>query len=108
MADKPSLAKDAIKYIDEIYEDIDKEIEEKNQHFQDIQGDLYEYLLKHTSEAGKNGQFRTPRHIIHLMAVILDPDVDGKICDLASGPAGFLVGAYQHITAEIILPFCTD
>lgn len=98
LTDKPaSLAKDAIQYIDEIYLEIDKEIDDKKQHFQDIQGDLYEYLLKHTSEAGKNGQFRTPRHIIHLMSAILDPDIDGKICDLASGSAGFLVGAYQHI-----------
>lgn len=101
LIDKPaSLAKDAIKYIDEIYLEIDNEIKENNQHFQDIQGDLYEYLLKQTSEAGKNGQFRTPRHIIQLMASILDPDVDGKICDLASGSAGFLVGAYQHILTK--------
>ncbi|WBX74863.1 class I SAM-dependent DNA methyltransferase [Tenacibaculum ovolyticum] len=101
LTDKPaSLSKDAIKYIDEIYLEIDNEIELNNQHFQDIQGDLYEYLLKQTSEAGKNGQFRTPRHIIQLMASILDPDVDGKICDLASGSAGFLVGAYQHILTK--------
>lgn len=101
LTDKPaSLAKDAIEYIDQIYLEIDKEIDENDQHFQDIQGDLYEYLLKQTSEAGKNGQFRTPRHIIQLMASILDPDVDGKICDLASGSAGFLVGAYQHILTK--------
>lgn len=101
LTDKPaSLAKDAIKYIDDIYLEIDSEIKNKNQNFQDIQGDLYEYLLKHTSEAGKNGQFRTPRHIIHLMSAILDPDVDGKICDLANGSAGFLVGAYQHILTK--------
>ncbi|WP_108807554.1 HsdM family class I SAM-dependent methyltransferase [Aquimarina spinulae] len=101
LTDKPaSLAKDAIQYIDEIYLEIDREIDDKKQHFQDIQGDLYEYLLKHTSEAGKNGQFRTPRHIIHLMSAILNPDIDGKICDLASGSAGFLVGAYQHILTK--------
>lgn len=93
---KPSLLEDAIQHIDEIYQEIETE-EANNQHFQDIQGDVYEHLLKHTSEAGKNGQFRTPRHIIQMMAEILDPDTNGKICDLASGSAGFLVGAYQYI-----------
>ena len=31
---------------------------------QDVQGDLYEYLLAKLNTAGTNGQFRTPRHII--------------------------------------------
>jgi type I restriction enzyme M protein len=30
----------------------------------DIKGDLYEYLLSKLNQAGVNGQFRTPRHII--------------------------------------------
>lgn len=98
--DKATLLKDAIIYIDDIYAEIDEEIKKKNQHFQDIQGDVYEYLLKHTNEAGKNGQFRTPRHIIHMMAEILEPDIDGKICDIACGSGGFLVGAYQYIITK--------
>jgi type I restriction enzyme M protein len=98
--DNPALLKNAMEFIDSIYEDIDKEIEEKNQHFHDIQGDVFEHLLKHTAEAGKNGQFRTPRHIIHMMAELLDPDLDGKICDLASGTGGFLVGAYQYLITK--------
>lgn len=97
---KPSLLKDAINFIDSIYADIQKEISEGNQYLHDIQGDVYEHLLKHTSEAGKNGQFRTPRHIIHMMAEILDPDLDGKICDIACGSGGFLVGAYQYILTK--------
>ncbi|MBU2946602.1 SAM-dependent methyltransferase [Zobellia uliginosa] len=98
--DKASLLKDAIIHIDGIYEEIDAEIKNKNQHFQDIQGDVYEYLLKHTNEAGKNGQFRTPRHIINMMTEILKPDIDGKICDIACGSGGFLVGAYQYIITK--------
>lgn len=97
--DKPTLLKSAIGFIDSIYAEIDREIE-RNQHFHDIQGDIYEYLLLQTSEAGKNGQFRTPRHIIHMMAALLDPDIDGKICDMASGSGGFLVGAYQYILTK--------
>lgn len=95
-----SLLKDSINYIEAIYKDIEKQEIENNQHFHDIQGDVYEYLLKQTSEAGKNGQFRTPRHIIQMMVEILDPDIDGRICDLASGSGGFLVGAYQYIITK--------
>jgi type I restriction enzyme M protein len=98
----PSLIEDAIQFIDEIYLKIEKE-EEKGQHFQDIQGDVFEYLLKATNEAGKNGQFRTPRHIIQLIAELLDPKIEDentKICDVTSGSSGFLVGAFQYILKE--------
>ena len=40
-------------------------ISEQNQ---DVQGDLYEYLLSKLNTAGRNGQFRTPRHIIKMFA----------------------------------------
>ena len=39
----------------------------------DVKGDLYEYLLSKLSTSGTNGQFRTARHIIKMMATILDP-----------------------------------
>ena len=96
----PTLLEDAIGFIDDIYKEIERQESKDNQHFQDIQGDVYEHLLKQTSEAGKNGQFRTPRHIIQMMAEILEPDMDGKICDLASGSGGFLVGAYQYLISK--------
>lgn len=97
-----TFLEDAVKIVDEIYVEIEKE-EEKQQHFQDIQGDVYEYLLKATNEAGKNGQFRTPRHIIQMMAELVKPDMkdkDTKICDVTSGSSGFLVGSYQYILKE--------
>ena len=37
----------------------------------DIKGDLYEYLLSKLATAGTNGQFRTPRHIIKMMAEMM-------------------------------------
>ena len=95
-----TLLRDSINFIDDIYFDIDIQEKENKQYFQDIQGDVYEYLLSHTSQAGKNGQFRTPRHIIQMMTEILDPDIDGKICDMACGSGGFLVGAYQYIITK--------
>jgi len=98
----PSLIEDAIEFIDDIYIKIEEE-EANAQYFQDTQGDVFEYLLKATSEAGKNGQFRTPRHIIQLIAELLDPKIvnnGDKICDVTSGTSGFLVGAFQYILKE--------
>jgi len=69
-------------------------IKEQNK---DAKGELYEYLLSELKTAGKNGQFRTPRHIIKMMVSLVDPKVGEKICDPACGTAGFLVAAYEHI-----------
>lgn len=95
----PLLLDEAVKAIDEIYEDIKKQ-QDEGQEFQDTQGDVYEYLLNELGIAGKNGQFRTPRHIIQLIAEIVDPDITDKICDPACGTGGFLLGAYQHILTK--------
>ncbi len=75
----------------------DMHIKEQNQ---DTQGDIYEYLLSELQSAGKNGQFRTPRHIINMMVNLADPKIDDKVLDPACGTAGFLVNAYQHILQE--------
>lgn len=66
----------------------------------DTQGDIYEYLLSELKTSGKNGQFRTPRHVIRMMVKLVDPDINDKICDPACGTGGFLVNAYEHILAK--------
>lgn len=63
----------------------------------DTKGDLYEYMLSKLATAGQNGQFRTPRHIIQLMAHLTDPTPKDTICDPASGTCGFLVGACEYL-----------
>src|SRR5438552_353633 len=85
---KPSLLIEACKAIDAM------EISAQNQ---DVQGDLYEYLLSKLNTAGTNGQFRTPRHIIRMMVKMLDPRPGERICDPAAGTCGFLVNAWQHL-----------
>lgn len=85
---KPSLLIEACKLIDEM------QISAQNQ---DAQGDLYEYLLSKLNTAGRNGQFRTPRHIIRMMVQMVAPKATERICDPAAGTCGFLVNAYQHI-----------
>lgn len=94
---KASLLVEAIGIMDGIYTEIERERQENAQTFHDTQGDLYEYLLAEISTAGKNGQFRTPRHIIQMMCALVDPKLGELICDPACGTAGFLLGAYQHI-----------
>lgn len=100
---KPSLLIEGCKLIDQM------EISQQNQ---DVQGDLYEYLLSHLSIAGRNGQFRTPRHIIRMMVQMLDPKPKERIGDLAAGTGGFLINAHQHIlekaTSKDILEYDAD
>ncbi|MBL8353453.1 MAG: SAM-dependent DNA methyltransferase [Delftia acidovorans] len=66
----------------------------------DTKGDLYEYLLSKLTTAGINGQFRTPRHIIHLMVELMQPQPTDRICDPSCGTAGFLVEAYDYLLRE--------
>jgi type I restriction enzyme M protein len=84
----PSLLIESVKIINDMH------IKEQNR---DAKGDLYEYLLSELKTAGKNGQFRTPRHIIKMMVTLLDPKIGDNICDPACGTAGFLVSSYEHI-----------
>ena len=81
-----SLLAEAVKIINDMH------IKEQNR---DTQGDIYEYLLSQLQTAGKNGQFRTPRHIIKMMVEILEPKYGDKICDPACGTAGFLISAFE-------------
>ena len=63
----------------------------------DMQGDLYEYMLGKLATAGRNGQFRTPLHIIDMMVELVQPTPDDFICDPACGTAGFLVSSAQYL-----------
>ncbi|EFH84776.1 N-6 DNA methylase [Ktedonobacter racemifer] len=64
---------------------------------EDIMGDIFEYLLSEIEASGKNGQFRTPRHIIRFMIELLDPQFNELICDPAAGSGGFLINSIQHV-----------
>lgn len=94
---KESLLVEAVGIIDAIYEEIERQRQDEGQTFHDTQGDLYEYLLSEISSAGKNGQFRTPRHIIQMIVALVNPKLGDEIIDPAAGTGGFLLSAYQHI-----------
>ena len=63
----------------------------------DTKGDLYEYMLSKIATAGKNGQFRTPRHIIKMMVKLTAPTPKDIICDPACGTCGFLVASAEYL-----------
>jgi len=92
---KSSLLVESVKAIDKIY----KTLKEENRYI-DAQGDFYELLLKQLSGAGKNGQFRTPTHIIEMIVELVQPKLGQRIADPACGSAGFLLGAYKYIVTQ--------
>lgn len=87
----PLILSKVVDCLDEIYALMGKTNEA------DIRGDVYEYLLSKISTAGRNGQFRTPRHIIKMMVELIDPKPGETICDPACGTCGFLVGASDYL-----------
>ena len=63
----------------------------------DTKGDVYEYLLSKLATAGRNGQFRTPRHIIRMMVELIKPTPNDTICDPACGTGGFLLESGEYL-----------
>lgn len=67
----------------------------------DVLGSAYEYLLREFAEASgkKAGEFFTPRHVVHLLVKLLDPQPGDSVYDPACGSAGMLVEtveAFRH------------
>ncbi len=99
---KASLLVEAINIIEQLFTEIEKDASEGGQAFQDIQGDVYELLLSEIASAGKNGQFRTPRHIIKLMSELVAPQLGQRMADPSSGTGGFILGYYQYILTDLV------
>ena len=87
----PLLLSKVVDCLDEIY-GLMAEIKDV-----DIRGDVYEYLLSKIAQSGRNGQFRTPRHIIRMMVELMQPKADDIICDPACGTSGFLVTSSEYL-----------
>jgi type I restriction enzyme M protein len=61
---------------------------------------IYEDLLKGMgNDGGNSGEFYTPRSVIKAMVEVTDPQVGDTIADFALGSGGFLVEAYNYLTA---------
>src|SRR5690554_6314057 len=65
----------------------------------DILGNAYEYLIKHFADLTnkKAGEFYTPRSVVHLMGLILDPHEGESIYDPAGGTGGMLLECVHHL-----------
>lgn len=87
----PLVLSKVVDSLDEIYEMMDET------KAADVRGDVYEYLLSKIAQSGRNGQFRTPRHIIRMMVEMMNPSSEEVICDPACGTSGFLVAAWEFL-----------
>ena len=94
---KTETLKRAVSLIDELFRQLDTRSVNA-----DIMGDIFEYLLEEVKESGKNGQFRTPRHVIRFMVQMLNPELreDVKILDPACGSGGFLLNTLIQWKAD--------
>ncbi|MBD2070290.1 SAM-dependent DNA methyltransferase [Leptolyngbya sp. FACHB-671] len=94
----PALLASVIEQIDKMLDLLDKQAQaSQDQSYVDLMGDLYEYMLSKLTQAGQNGQFRTPRHIIKMMVQLMEPGPREIICDPACGTAGFLVAVAEYL-----------
>jgi type I restriction enzyme M protein len=75
-------------------------IDEIQMEDRDTKGDLYEYMLSKIATAGKNGQFRTPRHIIKMMVELVAPTPEDIVCDPACGTCGFLIATAEYLESH--------
>lgn len=95
----PLVLSKVVDSLDEIYKMMNeiKEEEARKNLKADVRGDVYEYLLSKIAQSGRNGQFRTPRHIIKMMVEMMNPSSEEVICDPACGTSGFLVAAGEYL-----------
>lgn len=65
----------------------------------DMLGQAYEYLIKHFADLTnkKAGEFYTPRSVVHLLGLILDPHEGETIYDPACGTGGMLLECVDHL-----------
>lgn len=58
----------------------------------DVLGNAYEFLIKHFADLTnkKGGEFYTPRSVVHLLGLILDPKEGEAVYDPACGTGGML------------------
>lgn len=92
---KTETLKRSVSLIDQLFRQLDTRSVNS-----DIMGDIFEYLLEEVKESGKNGQFRTPRHVIRFMVELLNPKLGETVFDPACGSGGFLLNTLLHWRAE--------
>lgn len=67
----------------------------------DVMGRAYEFVVQKLGEQKQYGQYFTPRHIIHFMVELADPEIGEKIYDPAAGTGGFILRAFEVVKGKI-------
>ncbi len=62
--------------------------------------EAFEYLVLKTAK-GKKGQYFTPRHVIDMCVLMLNPKREEYMIDTASGSSGFPVHTFFHVTGRL-------
>lgn len=73
-----------------------------NNYSADVMGDAYEFLIKKFADMSKKnaGEFYTPRSIVKLMVMLLQPKPGDTVYDPACGTGGMLIEAIRHINDD--------
>ena len=68
----------------------------------DVMGDAYEYLIKQFADESKKnaGEFYTPRPIVKLLVMLMDPKPGDEVYDPACGTGGMLIESIHHINND--------
>ena len=66
----------------------------------DAIGDAFEVFIG-PALRGSEGQFFTPRNVVHMVIDMLDPEPGELVIDPACGSGGFLIGALDYIWAKV-------
>ena len=87
--EKTAMFRRAVQQVDNLFENVSQRDES------DLMGDIFEFLLSEIQTSGKNGQFRTPRHIIRFMNELIKPELGMRLLDPTAGTGGFLIDGLQ-------------
>lgn len=70
-----------------------------NDYEADVMGDAYEFLIKKFADLSKKnaGEFYTPRTIVKLLVMLMDPKAGESVYDPACGTGGMLIEAIRHM-----------
>jgi type I restriction enzyme M protein len=98
-SDKNKLSDERLK---DLVEHMSKIKVGNNNYSADVMGDSYEYLIKKFADLSKKnaGEFYTPRPIVKLLVMLLDPKPGETVYDPACGTSGMLIEAIHHMHDE--------
>jgi len=87
------LLRDVINRVNDIHFDSKDEIHTLSH--------LYETMLREMRDAaGDSGEFYTPRSLVKFIVAVVNPRLGEVILDPAAGTGGFLVEAFEHLSAQ--------